>query len=102
MLSMPAISDLIDLIAFDEIAVVSDRACAASARFRTSACSRSLSSFLTRKSFSRCPMYSPRSIASASAAPAALGNLFLLGHRQPSFSPSIAESTRSGPAAVRC
>ena len=27
-LSMPAISDLIDLIAFDEIAVVSERACA--------------------------------------------------------------------------
>ena len=55
-LSMPAISDLIDLIAFEEIAVVSERACAASARFLTSACSRSLSSFLTRKSFSRCPM----------------------------------------------
>ena len=76
---MPAISDFTDLIAFEEIAVVSERAWAASARLRTSACSRSLSSFLTRKSFSRWSMYSPRSMASASAA-RGRGDLFLFGH----------------------
>ena len=66
-LSMPAISDLIDLIALDEIVVVSERDCAASARLRTSCCSFSLSSFLTLKSFSRSSLNSPRSMASASA-----------------------------------